>query len=109
VTLITGDLEDLSIQLLDLGMYEDAHQTYMQVVQIYRGSIANEIRPFIIEAMVAQALIGVSTSLRHLCSSRDGLEHIREASSIFRCLEDAHPEAFRHELALALNNMANHL
>jgi tetratricopeptide (TPR) repeat protein len=109
VTQIAADLEDLSMQLLDLGMYEDARQTYLQVVRIYRGSTAEENRPAIIDARVARALIGVSTSLHHLGKSQEGLEPIREAWSIFRHLEDAHPAGFRHELALTLNNMANHL
>ena len=106
---IAANLEDLFMQLLDLGMYKDVWQTYLQVVWTYWGSTAEENRPAIIDVRVAQALIGVSTSLHHLKKSKEGLGPIQGAWSIFRCLKDAHLAGFCHELALTLNNMANHL
>lgn len=109
VTQIAADLERLSMQLIDLGMYEDARQTYLQVVRIYRGSVAAEARPPIIDARVARALIGVSVALQRLGKSKEGLVPIREAESIFRFLEAIHPRAFERELGLTLNNKANHL
>jgi hypothetical protein len=108
-TQIAAEVENLAIGLLDLGLYEDARQTYMQVVRIYRCSIAEESRPVIIDARVARALIGVSTSFQRLGMLQEGLEAIQEAESIFSRLETAHPSCFQHEWALTLNNLANHM
>ena len=109
VTQIAADLEDLSTELLDLGLYEDACETYLQVVRIYRGSLPEDGRPAIIHAMVARGLIGVAASLQQLGRSQESVFFTWEAVSIFRSLENAHPGDFRHGLALALNNLANHL
>jgi tetratricopeptide (TPR) repeat protein len=111
VTQVAADLEDLAVALFDLGMYADALSMYFQVEQLYRGSVTRGSRPAIIDAKVARALIGVSECCRRLCKGRSGagLEHIEEAATIFDSLERDHPGEFSHELALALNNMSNHM
>ena len=111
MTQVAAGLEDLAVALFDLGMYADALSIYFQVAQLYRGSITRGSRPAIIDAKVARALIGVSECYRRLWKGRsgEGLKQIEEAATIFDRLERDHPGEFSHELALALNNMSNHM
>ncbi|KAJ6590053.1 hypothetical protein DFH09DRAFT_221203 [Mycena vulgaris] len=103
---VTG-LEDLCKQMLDLGMYEDARQTYVQIVRMYRASIQDDAPPSDIDARLARVIIGLSAALSRLGNAKDALEHIEEAVAIFRYLSQ-HDTAYKAGLSVALNNMANY-
>jgi len=100
-------LEDLCKQMLDLGMYEDARQTYVQIVRMYRASIQDDAPPSETDARLARAIIGLCAALGRLGNAEDALEHIEEAVAIFRYLSH-HNTAYKAGLSVALNNMANY-
>ncbi|KAJ7627707.1 hypothetical protein DFH06DRAFT_1083613 [Mycena polygramma] len=100
-------LEDLCKQMLDLGMYEDARQTYVQIVHMYRAAIQDDSPPSQIDARLARAIIGLCATLSRLGSSQEALEYVEEAVAIFRDLFK-HNTVYKAELSVALNNMANY-
>ena len=100
-------LEHLANQMLDLGMYEDARQTYQQVVRIYRACIQGSSPLSELNARVARAIIGLCAALQRLGKPEEALGHIDEAVLIYRFLNKQHN--YSAELGIALNNMANYL
>ncbi|KAJ6476731.1 hypothetical protein C8R47DRAFT_1052030 [Mycena vitilis] len=99
-------LEDLCKQMLDLGMYEDARQTYVRIVHMYRAAIQDDSPPSQM-ARLARAIVGLCATLSRLGSSHDALEYVEEAVAIFRYLFK-HNTVYKAELSVALNNMANY-
>lgn len=103
-------LEHLANQMLDLGMYEDAQQTYRQVVRIYRACIQESSPPSELDARVARAIIGLCAALQRLGTPEEGLHLIKEAVPIYRFLNKKFPlNNYKAELSVALNNMANYM
>ncbi|KAJ7698165.1 hypothetical protein B0H16DRAFT_1276113, partial [Mycena metata] len=102
-----GGLEDLCKQMLDLGMYEDARQTYVQIVRMYHTSIQDDALPSETDAQLARAIIGLCAALSRLGHAKDALKHIEEAVAIFRYLSE-HNTIYKSGLSVALNNMANY-
>ncbi|KAJ7128219.1 hypothetical protein C8R43DRAFT_694944 [Mycena crocata] len=102
-------LEDLCKQMLDLGMYEDARQTYSQIVRMYQAAIQDDEMspPSETDARLARAIIGLCAALSRLGCAKDALEHIQGAVDIFLYLSQ-HDPAYKAGLSVALNNMANY-
>ncbi|KAJ7669990.1 hypothetical protein DFH06DRAFT_1321018 [Mycena polygramma] len=88
----------LSKQMLDLGMYEDARQTYVQIVRMYRAAIQDDSPPSRTDARLARAIIGLCATLSRLGNTKDALQYI----------EEAHNTAYKAELSTALNNTATY-
>ena len=96
--------------MLDLGMYEDAQQTYRQVARIYRACIQEGSPASEIDARVARAIIGLCAALQRLGKAEEALNLIKEAVLIFRFLnEQSSLHHYKAELAIVLNNMANYM
>ena len=104
-------LEHLSNQMLDLGMYEDARQTYCQVVRMYRASIQESSPASGLDARVARATIGLCAALQRLGEAEEALNLINEAVLVYRFLsEQSHLcYDYKAELSISLNNMANYM
>ena len=104
ITDMAHDLTNLSVALLDLGIYDGALETYSHVVLIYRKCVKK--RPKRFGGNLALALIGVSVSSKRLGEEASAVATIQEAVEILRNLvEDDVQHHF--DLALALNNAAN--
>ncbi|KAJ7799983.1 hypothetical protein B0H14DRAFT_2901512 [Mycena olivaceomarginata] len=104
---LVAGLEDLCKKMLDLGMYEDTRQTYVQITRMYRASIQDNAPPSATDAQLARAIIGLCAALSRLGNAEEALEHIKEAVAIFRYLSQ-HDTAYEAGLSVALNNMANY-
>jgi tetratricopeptide (TPR) repeat protein len=104
-------LERLSNQMLDLGMHEDARQTYCQGICMYRACIQESSLASGLDARFAQATIGLCAALQQLGETEEALNCINEAVLVYRFLSKQSHLCYDYkaELSIALNNMANYI
>lgn len=105
---VVHGLDNLSRSLLDIGMYEDAKETYLQLVLLCRNGWEDGTEATS-NLQLALGLIGVSVCSKQLGKSELSLRSVEEAIVILRRLCLTRPDVYSHDLALALNNAANYL
>ena len=97
-------LNNLAVQLADLGRREDALAAIREAAGIYRELAA--ARPDVFRPDLAMSLTNLSSGLADLGRREDALAAIREAVTIYRELAARWPDAHHHELEQSLRVVA---
>ena len=97
-------LNNLSLQLADLGRPEEALAAIQEAAEVYRELAA--ARPDAFWPGLAASLNNLSIRLADLGRPEDGLAAIQEATEVYRELAAARPDAFWPDLAMSLNNLS---
>ncbi|MEU4404773.1 tetratricopeptide repeat protein, partial [Streptosporangium sp. NPDC023963] len=100
-------LNNQSIQLADLGRWEEALEMITEAVEIRRRLA--EARPDAFLPSLVTSLNNRSIRLGELGQREEALEVVTEAAGIHRRLAEARPDAFLPSLAASLNNRSGQL
>jgi tetratricopeptide (TPR) repeat protein len=100
-------LNNLSVQLSDLGRREAALAAIEEAVTTYRALAAERPDAFLPD--LAMSLNNLSNRLSDLGRREAALAAIEEAVTIRRGLAAERPDAFLPDLAMSLNNLSNRL